>query len=150
MDGLFSWDEGIRDSVPGCRRLSAGHPQPDHGRLAIARAAAHRSEANPAGGRGQGCTADRSRPPSLHGPGASALLILEPYRRGRRLQELAFRMAAQLTRDYIQQQGCEVPAHVLFPQLARIIQRYIEEKVIAEPPAERIDVVLSSYGRSNG
>lgn len=59
-------------------------------------------------------------------------------------------MAAQLTRDYIQQQGCEVPAHVLFPQLARIIQRYIEEKVIAEPPAERIDVVLSSYGRSNG
>jgi type III restriction enzyme len=88
--------------------------------------------------------ADRGRP-SLHGPGASALLTLEPYRQGRRVQELAFRMAAQLTRGYVQQPGCEVPAHVLFPQLTRIIQRYIEEKVIAEPPAERIDVVLSPY-----
>lgn len=37
------------------------------------------------------------------------------------------------------------PAHVLFPQLALIVRRYLTEKVIPEPPAEKIDAFLSPY-----
>ena len=83
--------------------------------------------------------------PSLHGPGASEVVTLEPFRRNQRLQAEIFRMAAALTREYAQRPDCEAPAHVLFPQLARIVERYVSEKVILEPPADRLDVFLSPY-----
>jgi hypothetical protein len=83
--------------------------------------------------------------PSLHGPGLSETVTLEPYRHGRRMQELAFQMARDLTRDYVALPSCEVPAHVLFPQILRIVQRYVAEKVIPEAPAELIDVFMSPY-----
>ena len=83
--------------------------------------------------------------PSLHGPGKLENVDLNPYRAGRRMQELAFQMARDLTRDYVSLDTCTVPAHVLFPQILRIAQRYIAEKVIPEAPAERIDVFLSPY-----
>ena len=37
------------------------------------------------------------------------------------------------------------PAHVLFPQLARIVERYVREKVTPIPPAHRLDLFLSPY-----
>lgn len=83
--------------------------------------------------------------PSLLGPGKVENVDLNPYRAGRRMQELAFQMARDLTRDYVSSPACEVPAHVLFPQLLSIVQRYLAEKVIPEPPAARIDVFLSPY-----
>ena len=39
----------------------------------------------------------------------------------------------------------QAPAHALFPQLVRIVQRYIDEKVTPVPPAERVDLFLSPY-----
>ena len=83
--------------------------------------------------------------PSLHGPGASEVVTLAPFRRGQRLQAEIFRMAAGLTREYVERGDCEAPAHVLFPQLARVVERYVSEKVILEPPADRLDVFLSPY-----
>ena len=83
--------------------------------------------------------------PSLMGPGDLEDITLDPFRAGRRLQELAFDMAADLTREYVSQRSCEAPAHVLFPQLALIVRRYLAEKVIPEAPAEKIDVFLSPY-----
>jgi type III restriction enzyme len=83
--------------------------------------------------------------PTLSGPGALVSVDLNPYRKGRRLQELIFQMARDLTRDYVRQGESTVPVHVLFPQLARIVERYLLEKVIPEPPAERLDVFLSPY-----
>jgi type III restriction enzyme len=83
--------------------------------------------------------------PSVMGPGRLEDITLNPYRSGRRLQELAFDMAADLTRTYVSQGSCEAPAHVLFPQLAQIVRRYLTEKVIPEAPAETIDVFLSPY-----
>jgi type III restriction enzyme len=83
--------------------------------------------------------------PSLGGPGALENVTLNPFRSGRRMQELIFQMASDLTREYVRQGSCEAPAHVLFPQLARIVQLYLLEKVNPEPPAERIDVFLSPY-----
>ena len=83
--------------------------------------------------------------PSLAGPGALERVDLSPFRAGRRLQELVFEMAGDLTREYVTGGACEAPAHVLFPQLVRIVQRYVEDKVTAAAPAERIDLFLSPY-----
>ena len=54
-------------------------------------------------------------------------------------------MAGDLTREYVKSGSCEVPAHVLFPQLVRIVQGYIERKVTPIKPAERLDLFLSPY-----
>jgi type III restriction enzyme len=82
---------------------------------------------------------------TLTGPGRIVSLDLNPYQKGRRLQELAFELAKDLTRDYVKQPQCRAPAHALFPQIVSIVQRYLEEKVIPNPPADRLDIFLSPY-----
>ncbi|MEQ1907925.1 MAG: type III restriction endonuclease subunit R [Vicinamibacterales bacterium] len=82
---------------------------------------------------------------SLTGPGRLESLDLNPYRSGKRVQELVFEMAGDLTREYVSSESCEAPAHVLFPQLARIVKRYVDEKVTPIRPAERVDLFLSPY-----
>jgi type III restriction enzyme len=82
---------------------------------------------------------------SLTGPGAIENVTLNPYRRGRRVQELVFEMAAALTRDYRARPKCEVPPHVLFPQMAKVVERYLREYVVPTPPANVLDVFLSPY-----
>lgn len=83
--------------------------------------------------------------PSLTGPGAIQRVDLNPFRSGRRIQELVFEMAGDLAREYVKGGSCEAPAHVLFPQLVRIVQKYVEEKVTPIKPAERLDLFLSPY-----
>jgi len=83
--------------------------------------------------------------PSLTGPGAIQRVDLNPFRSGRRIQELVFEMAGDLTREYVKNGSCEAPAHVLFPQLVRIVQKYVDEKVTPIKPAERLDLFLSPY-----
>jgi type III restriction enzyme len=83
--------------------------------------------------------------PSLTGPGKLENVTLNPYRKGRRLQELAFDMAAALTREYAKQPRCTVPAHALFRQILAIVNRYLTEKVRSVSPAETVDVFLSPY-----
>jgi type III restriction enzyme len=83
--------------------------------------------------------------PSLLGPGKLQSVDLNPYRSGRRLQELAFELARDLTRDYVKQPSCEAPAHALFPQIVKIVERYLTEKVRPLHPANRLDVFLSPY-----
>jgi len=83
--------------------------------------------------------------PSLVGPGRLENVDLNPYRAGRRLQALVFELAGDLTRDYAAAPSSEVPAHALFPQLVKIVERFLAEKVTPVRPAERIDVFLSPY-----
>jgi len=83
--------------------------------------------------------------PSLSGPGDLAQLDLNPFRQGRRLQELVFDLAATLTKAYMDSGRYEALAHVLFPQLQQICDRYLRDKVNPTHPAERIDVFLSPY-----
>ena len=83
--------------------------------------------------------------PSLSGPGKLERVDLNPFRRGRREQELVFEMAKELTRSYTASPSCEAPPHVLFPQLAAIVQRYLREKVVPQKPAEKVDLFLSPY-----
>ena len=54
-------------------------------------------------------------------------------------------LVADLTRDYAAQPGCDVPAHVLFPQLVQIVERYLHKNVQPLPPADVLDVALSPY-----
>ena len=83
--------------------------------------------------------------PSLLGPGRLDRIDLNPYREGQRLQQLVFEMARDLTRDYRNQPGCDAPAHVLFPQLAAIVARYLSEKVHPIDPARDVDAFLAPW-----
>lgn len=83
--------------------------------------------------------------PALMGPGKLEDVTLNPFRKGRRLQELAFDMARDLVRGYCAQPNCTVPPHVLFPQVADIVTRYLTEKVQPIAPAELLDVFCSPY-----
>jgi type III restriction enzyme len=82
---------------------------------------------------------------TLSGPGALEDVSLNPYRSGRRVQELVFALAGDLVREYCQVREGAAPAHVLFPQVARIVERYLREKVEPREPAEIRDVFLSPY-----
>ena len=82
---------------------------------------------------------------SLTGPGKLVDVTLNPYRKGKRLQALVFEMAADLTRSYVASEQCEVPAHALFPQIAKIVERFFEEKVRTLGPTEKVDAFLSPY-----
>lgn len=83
--------------------------------------------------------------PSVLAPGGVHRADLAALRAQRREQELCFVMAADLTRAYHQQVTCEAPPHVLFPQVLRIVQRYLREKVRVQAPAERIDAFMAPY-----
>jgi type III restriction enzyme len=83
--------------------------------------------------------------PSLSGPGRLERIDLNPYRKGRREQSLAFEMARDLTRSYVEGGASEVPAHALFPQILEIVRRFIAEKVTPVKPSERVDLFLSPY-----
>jgi type III restriction enzyme len=54
-------------------------------------------------------------------------------------------LAAELTRAYVNRRECEAPAHVLFPQMRHIVDRYLQEKVQPLAPAATIDVFCSPY-----
>ena len=82
---------------------------------------------------------------SLSGPGRVSDVSLTEFRAKRRLQELVFDFASALTKEYVRQPQCEVPAHVLFPQLVGIVQRYLSEKVRVHSPANIKDLFLAPY-----
>lgn len=82
---------------------------------------------------------------SLSGPGRVDDVTLDEFRAKRRLQELVFDIGRALTRDYKTQGQCDLPAHVLFPQLVAVINRYVSEKVRVHPPAHIKDLFLAPY-----
>jgi type III restriction enzyme len=83
--------------------------------------------------------------PSLLGPGRVDQVTLNERRSKLRIQELVFDVARTLTRDFIEQRGSEVPSQVLFPQLAAIVARYVQEEVVATPPADLRDLHFAPY-----
>jgi len=82
---------------------------------------------------------------SLSGPGKLEGTSLADYRSQHRMQKLVFELAASLTKDYTSQARCDVPSHVLFKQLVPIVQRYVDDKVVVLPPADRKDLFLAPY-----
>ena len=82
---------------------------------------------------------------SLLGPGPEDQVSLNERRSRLRVQELVFDVARALTRDFIQQRGSEVPAQVLFPQLAASVDRYVRHKVAVQPPGDLRDLHFAPY-----
>lgn len=80
---------------------------------------------------------------TLHGR-VDRVDLLE-FRNKHRIQELVFEFAAALTKDFSSQGSCSIPVHVLFPQLLAITQRYVDEKIIANAPADKKDAFLAPY-----
>jgi len=83
--------------------------------------------------------------PSLLGPGRLDQISLTQRRSHLRIQELVFDVARTLTSDFIKQRDSEVPAQVLFPQLAVIVDRYIREEVVVTAPADLRDLHFAPY-----
>ncbi len=83
--------------------------------------------------------------PSLHGIGGISQIDLNPYRTGRRLQELLFDLARALTQDLLSNRHCEVPPQVLFPQVLQVAKQFVETKVKPLPPFELRDAFLSPF-----
>jgi type III restriction enzyme len=82
---------------------------------------------------------------SLSGPGRADDVTLADFRSKRRFQELIFDLARALARDILAQGRCEIPSHALYPQLIAIVDRYLNEKVSVQPPADLKDIFLSPY-----
>ena len=82
---------------------------------------------------------------TLTGPGRMEKLTLDAFRSGRSIQELAFHLSRDLTRQYQSTREGSAPSHVLFPQVLKIVERYIAEKIEPGPATERIDAFLSPY-----
>jgi type III restriction enzyme len=82
---------------------------------------------------------------SLAGPGRIDQVNLDEFRAKRRLQELIFDLGKTLAEEYLKQGQCTIPTHVLFPQLASIISRYLKEKVQVNKPADIKDLFLAPY-----
>jgi type III restriction enzyme len=83
--------------------------------------------------------------PSVFAPGRVREVDLEPYRRGRRMQELVFTMARDLTRELVEGGDVAVPAGALFPQLVSVVRRFVDDRVFVVPPSDRLDLFLSPY-----
>ncbi len=88
--------------------------------------------------------ANQSRP-SLMGPGRLDSVGLAGFRGQSRLQELEFRLARELCREYQKVQGDSPPAHVLFPQFAAIAHRFLRDHVKPVGGADVRDAFLSPY-----
>jgi type III restriction enzyme len=82
---------------------------------------------------------------TLSGPGRIDDVTLAEFRSKRRLQELVFDLARTLTVDCLKQGRCAVPAHALFPQMASIVQGYLDRKVRVQSPADKKDLFLAPY-----
>ncbi len=84
--------------------------------------------------------------PSMFGPGKTELLTLNPYRKNRREQELIFAIATDISRDFHSHavKG-QMPVHIIFPQILKITEKYLKDKVEALGSAEKVDVFMAPY-----
>ncbi len=82
---------------------------------------------------------------TLFSPGKLETLTLDAFRSSRSIQELAFHLSRDLTRKYKTDRSDTAPAHVLFPQILKLVEHYITEKIEIGVASERIDAFLSPY-----
>lgn len=93
----------------------------------------------------KGMLHDNMGRPNLLGPGRLDDIGLQSFRRGHRMQELAFDLARDVVRHYLKSPDCTVPAQVLFPQVLKIVDRYLRGKVRPSAGTDPLDVFLAPY-----
>ena len=79
------------------------------------------------------------------GPGVSQELNLKEWRKGVRVQQVAFQLAAVATRQFIDEHGHAVPAHRLFPQLLGYSVKFLQSKLKLQGDRQPVDVALNPY-----
>jgi type III restriction enzyme len=62
-----------------------------------------------------------------------------------RHQEGVFKMARDLTRQYREVAETKLPAHVLFPQIRAIVDRFAREFVVVPPGSDLLDLFTAPY-----
>lgn len=77
----------------------------------------------------QAYSVDATGTTGARGPGRTSELSMAPYDQGLRVQRGVFQMAGALTQSYLTQAQGTVPAHVLFPQLVPIVERFVKHHV---------------------
>ncbi|MGE5528242.1 MAG: BPTD_3080 family restriction endonuclease [Patescibacteria group bacterium] len=83
--------------------------------------------------------------PTLLGPGKTDKVGLDAWRKGHRRQELEYDLARTLTKRYAGTPTCEVPPHRLFPQMLRLVSRFLAEKLEARGGYDLLDAFLNPY-----
>lgn len=82
---------------------------------------------------------------AAYGPGVAELIDLAAWRGRVRTQQVAFDLAATLTRKWIEERGEAIPKHRLFPQLLEIARKYLNEKLDCKGNRQPCDVALNPY-----
>ncbi len=93
----------------------------------------------------KGLSTDDAGKLSLSGPGPIEEITLKAWRKGVRLQYVEFFMANELRRHYAGSPDCEIPPHILFPQLISIVKRFVRDYVEALEHRDKKDIFLSPY-----
>jgi type III restriction enzyme len=88
---------------------------------------------------------------AAYGPGAPELVSLDAWRERTRVQQVAFLLARELTKAWIDEKGHNIPTHVLFPMLLEAVTRFLAEKVTCKGTRVVQDVAINPYfGRVKG
>jgi len=79
------------------------------------------------------------------GPGSPVRVTLEEWRKGIRIQQVAFELAKVLTEKWKGDRGDSIPVHRLFPQMLDTANCFIEERVVPLKSAAKQDLAINPY-----
>jgi type III restriction enzyme len=80
-----------------------------------------------------------------YGPGAPVRVSLDAWRRGVRVQQVAFDLATVLVRKWQEDRGNTIPVHRLFPQMLDAANRFINERVTPIKSRSKQDLAINPY-----
>ena len=80
-----------------------------------------------------------------YAPGDPARLNLDEWRKGVRLQQVAFDLAKVLTIKWKEERGDSIPTHRLFPQMLDAATRFIDTRVECVGTRQKQDMAINPY-----
>jgi type III restriction enzyme len=80
-----------------------------------------------------------------YGPGAPVYVDLAEWRKGVRLQQVAFELAKALLEKWREDRGDAIPVHRLFPQMLDIATQFIAQRVSPVEPCTKQDLAINPY-----
>lgn len=80
-----------------------------------------------------------------YGPGAPVRVSLESWRRGVRVQQVAFELAKVLVRKWQEDRGNAIPVHRIFPQMLDAANHFIDEHVTSVRSSAKQDLAINPY-----